>query len=438
MRSGETISVSPRPGAGSATGCRGGIHLGAARQVGQHVAHDLHALRLGVHDDVGLAGDAPVHVGAAELLGGDHLADGRLDDPRRRDRHATAAQLHDHVAERGVERRPAVGVAGDQRERGHPPPALPVERQRGQAGELVGRHDVGDPPAAALAEEDERHAGAHRLVVDTLDLARPGDRARAALDRDVVGDHRHPATVHHAEAADLAVAGRGVDVLDAHRADEHAHLVERAGVEQEVDALTGVRRPCGTQLLDLARSAHLGADALASSLGIGDRVVRRAAGAGSLDPSTGAIHPVPPFPTVDGRRRFADEMLHMTKYRCAHTMCKATSCPETIMTYALSGLDGKVALVTGAGRMRSIGRPIAVELARAGCDVVLTGTGRDPSTYPDDEKAAGWRDIESVADEVRALGRRGAAAGVRRGRRRCRRRARRRRSSSASAGSTSS
>ena len=44
--------------------------------------------------------------------------------------------------------------------------------------------------------------------------------------------------------------------------------------------------------------------------------------------------------------------------------------------------------------------------ARAGCDVVITGTGRPPERYPDDEKAAGWRDIDSVADEVRALGRR--------------------------------
>jgi 3-oxoacyl-[acyl-carrier protein] reductase len=72
----------------------------------------------------------------------------------------------------------------------------------------------------------------------------------------------------------------------------------------------------------------------------------------------------------------------------------------------LSGFDGKVAVVTGAGRMRSIGRPIAVELARAGCDVVLTGTGRPPERYPEHEQAVGWRDIDSVADEVRALGRR--------------------------------
>jgi len=80
------------------------------------------------------------------------------------------------------------------------------------------------------------------------------------------------------------------------------------------------------------------------------------------------------------------------------------------MAYEMSGLDGKVAVVTGAGRMRSIGRPIAVELARAGCDVVLTGTGRPPQRYPDDEKEAGWRDIDSVADEVRALGRQVLAA----------------------------
>jgi NAD(P)-dependent dehydrogenase (short-subunit alcohol dehydrogenase family) len=79
------------------------------------------------------------------------------------------------------------------------------------------------------------------------------------------------------------------------------------------------------------------------------------------------------------------------------------------MAYTLSGLDNKVAVVTGGGRMRSIGRPIAVALARAGCDIVLTGTGRSPDRYPDDEKAAGWRDIESVADEVRAEGRRALA-----------------------------
>ncbi|MGH7933977.1 MAG: SDR family NAD(P)-dependent oxidoreductase [Candidatus Binataceae bacterium] len=67
-------------------------------------------------------------------------------------------------------------------------------------------------------------------------------------------------------------------------------------------------------------------------------------------------------------------------------------------------LAGKVAIVTGAGRMRSIGRPIARRLAQAGATVVITGTGRPSERYPDDEKAAGWRDIESVADEIRTAG----------------------------------
>jgi 3-oxoacyl-[acyl-carrier protein] reductase/meso-butanediol dehydrogenase/(S,S)-butanediol dehydrogenase/diacetyl reductase len=67
-------------------------------------------------------------------------------------------------------------------------------------------------------------------------------------------------------------------------------------------------------------------------------------------------------------------------------------------------LAGKVAIITGAGRMRSIGRPIAKMLARAGAAVVITGTGRRPEDYPEDEKAAGWRDIDSVADEIRSQG----------------------------------
>lgn len=79
------------------------------------------------------------------------------------------------------------------------------------------------------------------------------------------------------------------------------------------------------------------------------------------------------------------------------------------MGYSLTGLEGKVAVITGAGRMRSIGHAIATELATAGCDIAAVGSGRDPASLPEDEKAVGWRDVESVADEVRALGR-GAVA----------------------------
>ena len=67
-------------------------------------------------------------------------------------------------------------------------------------------------------------------------------------------------------------------------------------------------------------------------------------------------------------------------------------------------LKGKVAIVTGAGRLRGIGRAAAVALARLGADVVVTGTGRSPDSFPDDEKKIGWRDIESVSEQIRNEG----------------------------------
>ena len=69
-------------------------------------------------------------------------------------------------------------------------------------------------------------------------------------------------------------------------------------------------------------------------------------------------------------------------------------------------LAGKVAIVTGAGRMRGIGRAIAVRLAGEGADVVVTAITRAQQSLPEHEREAGWRGAESVAEEVRALGRR--------------------------------
>lgn len=71
----------------------------------------------------------------------------------------------------------------------------------------------------------------------------------------------------------------------------------------------------------------------------------------------------------------------------------------------MEGLAGKVAIVTGAARMRGIGRGIAVRLAQEGVDVVVNGVPRPPDAFPEEERAAGWRGLPSVVEEIEQLGR---------------------------------
>lgn len=75
----------------------------------------------------------------------------------------------------------------------------------------------------------------------------------------------------------------------------------------------------------------------------------------------------------------------------------------------MGNLDGMVALVTGAARKRGIGRAIALRLAEDGADVAVTAIARDPSRYPEHERQEGWQGAESVAEEIRAMGRKAIA-----------------------------
>ena len=68
--------------------------------------------------------------------------------------------------------------------------------------------------------------------------------------------------------------------------------------------------------------------------------------------------------------------------------------------------DGKVALITGAGGMKGIGRACALKLAREGADLVLSDFKRETGDLPPQEVKAKWRSIDSVGEEVEALGRR--------------------------------
>src|SRR5215470_1305862 len=74
----------------------------------------------------------------------------------------------------------------------------------------------------------------------------------------------------------------------------------------------------------------------------------------------------------------------------------------------LSGLEGKVALVTGAARRRSIGRATALRLAREGADVACLDIARPYREFPG-YGVASADELDEVVGEIERLGRRALA-----------------------------
>lgn len=73
----------------------------------------------------------------------------------------------------------------------------------------------------------------------------------------------------------------------------------------------------------------------------------------------------------------------------------------------MSGLEGKVALVTGAAAKRSMGRTIAMQLAKEGAHVAVADKLATPtSIWPGDE---GWAGLAAVVDEIEGWGSKGLA-----------------------------
>lgn len=76
----------------------------------------------------------------------------------------------------------------------------------------------------------------------------------------------------------------------------------------------------------------------------------------------------------------------------------------------MSEFAGKVVMVTGCARARGIGRAIVVAFARAGADIVATdvaaGGTRNENEEGLEEKRIGWKGLDSLAEEIKCLGRR--------------------------------
>jgi len=67
-------------------------------------------------------------------------------------------------------------------------------------------------------------------------------------------------------------------------------------------------------------------------------------------------------------------------------------------------LEGKVAIVTGAGGMHGLGRAIVSTFAGQGAALALTDAPRGVLPVPPPEAEAGWRGVASVAEEARSAG----------------------------------
>ena len=75
----------------------------------------------------------------------------------------------------------------------------------------------------------------------------------------------------------------------------------------------------------------------------------------------------------------------------------------------MNEFQGKSVLITGCGRVRGIGRALAVAFAAAGADVTATdiaaGGTRNENEEGLEEIRQGWKGLESLAAEIRGMGR---------------------------------
>ena len=194
-----------------------------------------------------------VHVGPAELLGGDLLAGRGLHERRAADEDR-AGSAHD---DRLVRHRGDVGAAG--RARAHHDRDL--RHAQGRQPGLVEE----DPPEVVAVGEDLRLQGEERAArVDEVDARQPvlasdllgpevllhGERVvRAALHGRVVGDDDALASLDHADARHDPGRGR-VPVVELPRG-EGVQLEERgARIDEEIDPLASGQLPARPVALD--------------------------------------------------------------------------------------------------------------------------------------------------------------------------------------------
>jgi hypothetical protein len=189
---------------------------------------------------VGHAALGGVRHGAAQFLGGHFLVRHGLDHFGAGHEHVAAVLDHEDEVRHGgrIDRATRAGAHDHADLRNHAAGhhvllkhvCITTERS----------HAFLDARAARVVEADHGGAHLHRLVHDLADLLGMRLRQCAAEDGEVLAEHEHQAAVdhavarHHAVARDLVAfhAKVGAAVLD-----EHVPFLERAVVQQQLDAL---------------------------------------------------------------------------------------------------------------------------------------------------------------------------------------------------------
>ena len=207
---------------------------------------------------IGDAGDGAVHLGAAQRVAVDDLADRGFHDLRAAEMYAAVARgHHDLVGERrdiGAARGAFAEHGCDLRNAGGRHPALPVERAAEMI--LVRKHLVAllQIGAAAIDEIDDRQLVLEGDVLRADMLADGLLEERSALGGGVVGDDHADHAADGADAGDEA-RGRHRIVVEA-PGRERRQLQERAErIDQEVDAFAHGNLAAVAMALDHAVAA---------------------------------------------------------------------------------------------------------------------------------------------------------------------------------------
>ncbi len=201
-----------------------------------------------------------VHVRTAQLLDGDLLPGDLRHDVRPGQEHGAGAAGHHHEVR---ERRGVDGTTGtgpeDQGDLG--------DHARGEHvadEDLAVRREAGDPlldpRPARVVEPDERDAALHGEVADPADLVGLHPRHGPAEDGEVLGEHGDAAAVDLAEPGHHTVARKPLAVQPERRlavGGERAHLLERAVVQQQGEALAGRELAARVLGLDALRPTTL-------------------------------------------------------------------------------------------------------------------------------------------------------------------------------------